>query len=91
MSEIVKILKQIGMVSLIVLGLGTMGLAVEALPWDRLTLLLALVRRCLMTADWIWDIDGQFGLYFWMGCMLTLLVAFWSYRGYLLIINKLHK
>ncbi|MFA5155204.1 MAG: hypothetical protein WC453_02115 [Patescibacteria group bacterium] len=81
-------LKQVVMAGIILGGLAILGTTVNYLLtpiWTIMTVALALARRLLMLSNFIWDINGAFGLYFWIGIDLGLLVAWYAYKAYLFV------
>jgi len=92
MNETIKTLKTIGLIGLVIGGLTALGAAINAIiPWTMIVTVMAIFRRLTMYLDFTWDIDGAFGLYFWLTQVLIVLAAYWIYRAYLLITSRLDK
>lgn len=78
-GTIVKILKQIALISVIIGGLTVLGVGINALiPWNWLTILFALARRTVMIFDFMNDTDT---LWIVLGRFFQIMILVYVYIG----------
>lgn len=83
MSEIIKILKQIGLIGLVIGGLGTLGFTINNIvPWSYLAVIFALFRRTILVIDFMWDTTATIQF---LGWSITIWGAAWLFRATLAV------
>lgn len=81
----VSVLKNVAIVAVLISGLGTLGLTINAIvPWEWLTNFFVLIRYFANLFAWIWDVQTTFTL---LASALSIQVAIWILKGSLTIIN----
>jgi len=82
---IIKILKQVGLLGLIIGALLILGTAINAIiPWSWLTNLFIIIRKTTIIFDFMWDMDTLFTL---VAISLSIQVALWLYRATVVVVN----
>jgi len=86
----INILKQIALVSVVLLILFGLGTTVNAIiPWIWLTHFFTILRSTMGMFDFIWDIDTLFTL---VGLVFAVEIAYWAFRGSMTAVRYLrHK
>lgn len=86
MNELIKIFKNIGILSLIIAGLGILGTTINRIiPWQWLTNFFIIIRNLLKSIDFIIDTNTLIVL---IGSSLSITIAYWTYKGTMFVISK---
>lgn len=88
MNEVVKILKNIALISIVILmlsGLGTLINNAIGIGWDYLTDFFSIIKRTVNIIDFMWDTDT---LWLLIGINLTIQIILVSYDATITIINR---
>jgi hypothetical protein len=79
MNEAIKILKTIGLVGLVIVGLSLLGVAINnILPWSWLTDFFRIIRHFVGIFDFMWDTSTFFVI---IGLGLLVEVAYWVFKA----------
>lgn len=86
MSELIKIFKNIGILSLIIAGLTLLGSIVNSIiPWQWLTNFFVIIRNLLESIDFLVATDTLITL---VTLSLIMTGAYWTFKGTIFVISK---
>lgn len=81
----INIVKQIALVSLVVLILTLLGAVIDAIiPWSWLTYFFTIIRNGVGIIDFMWDTDTMFTL---IALSLSIVISVWAFKAGLLAIS----
>jgi len=89
MNPTINILKQVGLISLTITAMGTVGVVLNNfIPWVWLTNFFIIMRHLLPLIDFMFDTTTLLTL---LGIMLTVQIALWAWKGSNLVIDWFKK
>jgi len=81
----IKLLKQIGVVALISLGLYLLGIVIQNIvPWIWLTYFFTLLRAIVRPLDFIWDFSQ---VWIVLSAVFAVMIGVWGFKAFLAVRN----
>lgn len=84
-EQTIKILKNVGLIGLIIGGLSVLGNVINSIiPWGWLTNFFIIIRNLLALIDYFIDTNTLITL---IGLRLSIEIAYWSYKAIIWVVS----